>query len=103
MFAVVETGGKQYRVAPGDVIKVEKLPAEPGTEVVLDKVLLVSTDQGVKVGSPHVEGAKVKAQVTRAGKNPKIFVFKYKAKKNYRRRFGHRQPFTELRIEAIEA
>lgn len=103
MYAVVETGGKQYRVAVGDVIKVEKLSAEKGDEVVLDRVLLVAGEDGVKVGRPLVDGAKVTAKVTHSGKGAKVLVFKYKAKKNYRRRYGHRQPYTELRISAIEA
>ncbi len=103
MYAVVETGGKQYRVAQGDVIEVERLDVPEGETVVLDKVYLVADDQGVKVGKPLVEGAKVTAKVKAVGKHPKILVFKYKPKKNYRRRYGHRQPFTRLVIEKIEA
>lgn len=103
MIAVIETGGKQYRVAPGDVIDVEKLAVEEGAEVVLDRVLLVSNDDGVKVGTPHVEGAKVVAKVAGHGKGKKILVFKFKPKKRYRRRMGHRQPYTRLRIESIQA
>lgn len=103
MFAVVETGGKQYRVKEGDVIQVERLSAEVGETVVLDRVHLVASDQGVKVGSPLVEGAKVTAKVQANGKSPKILVFKYKPKKNYRRRFGHRQPYSRIVIEKIEA
>lgn len=103
MYAIVETGGKQYRVAPGDVIDVERLDASKGDVVELDKVRLVAGDDGVKVGKPLIEGAKVTARVTAVGKQPKILVFKYKPKKNYRRRYGHRQPFTRLVIEKIEA
>lgn len=103
MFAVVETGGKQYRVSEGDVIQVERLPAEVGDTVVLDRVFLVSGDGGVKVGAPVVDGAKVTAKVQSLGRARKIFVFKYKPKKNYRRRKGHRQPYSRLLIEKIEA
>lgn len=103
MYAIVETGGKQYKVAPGDVIKVEKLPLEVGQEVTLDQVLLVSGEEGVRVGSPVVEGAAVKAKVLQQDKDRKILVFRYRAKKNIRKRFGHRQPFTKLQILAIEA
>lgn len=101
MYAVVESGGKQYRVAVGDVIEVEKLNAADGDEVILDRVLMIGGD-AVKVGTPHVEGAKVTAKVVGTGKQRKILVFKYKPKKNYRRRFGHRQPFTRLEITKIE-
>lgn len=101
MYAVVESGGKQYRVAVGDVIEVEKLNASDGDEVVLDRVLMIGGDS-VKVGAPLVEGAKVTAKVVGSGKHPKILVFKYKPKKNYRRRFGHRQPYTKLEITKIE-
>lgn len=103
MVAVVETGGKQYRVREGDVIQVERLPAEVGETVVLDRVHLVAGGEGVKVGTPYVEGAKVTAKVQENGKSPKILVFKYKPKKNYRRRYGHRQPYSRIVIEKIEA
>lgn len=103
MYAVVETGGKQYRVAPGDVIEVERLDAQEGESVTLDRVMLVVDGDNVKVGTPLVEGAKVTARVEAVGKHRKILVFKYKPKKNYRRRYGHRQPFTRLVIESIEA
>lgn len=103
MYAIVETGGKQYRVAEGDVITVERLGANEGDEVVLERVLLVAGDGGVKVGAPVVDGAKVRATVTGVGKHRKILVFKYKPKKNYRRRYGHRQPYTQLKITKIEA
>lgn len=103
MYAVVETGGKQYRVAAGDVIDVELLDASVGDTVVLDNVRVVADENGVKIGRPVVEGAKVTAKVAAVGKQRKILVFKYKPKKNYRRRYGHRQPFTRLVIEKIEA
>src|SRR5688500_4989447 len=103
MYAVIETGGKQYRAAEKDVLRVEKLEAEVGEEVTLDHVLLVSTDSGVRVGAPYVDGAKVTAKVVRQGKGRKIEGFTFKAKKNQRRRFGHRQYFTELVIQTISA
>ena len=102
MYAVVETGGKQYRMAPGDVLRVEKIGA-PGEEILFEQVLLLVRDDGsVQVGSPFVTGAKVRAKVAGHGKARKILVFKYKPKVNYRRRYGHRQPYAEVRIEAIE-
>ena len=101
MFAIVETGGKQYRVAPGDVIQVEKLPVEEGAQVELEKVLFLARDDGVKVGAPYLEGSRVKAQVLRHGKGRKIIVMKFKKRKNYRRKRGHRQLFTELKITEI--
>lgn len=103
MFAVIETGGKQYKVAEGDVIRVEKLTAEVGEVVVLDRVLAVEKDGDFKVGTPLVNGAKVTLKVMEQGKGKKIIVFKYKPKKNYRRKQGHRQPFTKVVIEKIEA
>lgn len=103
MYAVIETGGKQYRAAENDVLRVEKLDANVGDEVTLDKVLLVSTDGGVRVGAPYVEGASVTAKVVRQDKGRKIEGFTFKAKKNERRRFGHRQFFTELKIQSISA
>ncbi|MBO8126177.1 MAG: 50S ribosomal protein L21 [Firmicutes bacterium] len=102
MYAVVETGGKQYKVSKGDVITVEKLPAEVNDSVTLDRVLLLGSGSDIKIGTPTVEGAKVVAKVLAHGKGKKIRIFKYKPKKNYRRRQGHRQPFTKLLIEAIE-
>ena len=102
MFAIVETGGKQYRVQEGDNIFVEKLDADVDSNVVFDQVLAVVNDGDVKVGAPVVEGAKVTAKVLAQGKEKKILVFKYKAKSNYRRRQGHRQPFTKVSIEKIE-
>lgn len=103
MYAVIKTGGKQYRVAEGDVLNVEKLNAEAGSEVVFDEVPTVVNDADVKIGQPVVEGAKVTAKVVEQGKGEKILVFKYKAKSNYRKRQGHRQPFTKVEISKIEA
>jgi large subunit ribosomal protein L21 len=103
VYAVVETGGKQLKVTVGDAVDVEKIEAGLDDQVVLDKVLLLSTDGSIKVGSPYVEGAKVSAKVVAQGKGPKIVGFKYKPKKNVRKRYGHRQPFTRLQIESIEA
>lgn len=102
MYAVIETGGKQYRVCEGDKIYVEKLPAEPGETVAVEKVLAVVKDGEVVAGTPYVEGAKVLLKVERHGRGRKIIVFKYKPKKNYRRKKGHRQPFTCAVVEKIE-
>ena len=103
MYAIFQTGGKQYRVSEGDVITVEKIAANEGDVVTFDQVLTVVNDADVKVGTPVVEGAKITAKVEKQGKAKKILVFKYKAKSNYRRRQGHRQPFTKVRIESIQA
>ncbi|MBO8136756.1 MAG: 50S ribosomal protein L21 [Desulfotomaculum sp.] len=103
MYAIIETGGKQYRVQEGDTLFVEKLDIEPGQTLDIDKVLLVQKDGDVKVGSPTVDGAKVTLKAVRHGKGRKIIVFKYKPKKNYRRKQGHRQPFTEVVVEKIHA
>ena len=103
MYAVVKTGGKQYRVSPGDSIDVEKLPHEVGEQVELDEVLLVANGSGTQIGRPLVEGAKVKATVTRQAKGRKVIIFKIRPSKRYRRRKGHRQHFTRLRIDEIVA
>ena len=103
MYAIIRTGGKQYRVSEGDVLNDEKLNVEEGQEVVFDEVLTVVNDGDVKVGAPTVAGAKVTAKVAKQGKADKIFVFKYRAKSNYRKRQGHRQPFTQVEITSIEA
>jgi len=103
MYAIIKTGGKQYRVSEGEAVQVEKLNAEVGAEVTFDEVLTVVNDADVKIGAPVVEGAKVTAKVVEHGKADKIFVFKYKAKVNYRKRQGHRQPFTTVEITKIEA
>ena len=99
MYAIIENGGKQYKVSEGDVLKVEKLPAEVGAEVTFN-VVMVSDDKGVKVGS-DVKNAKVTAKVEAQDKFKKIIVFKYKPKKNERKKQGHRQPFTAVKIEKI--
>lgn len=103
MYAVVKTGGKQFRVQEGDVIFVEKLDAEVESTVELTEVLAVANNGELKVGAPLVEGAKVVAKVAAQGKAKKVVVFKYKRKKDYRRKNGHRQPYTKLVIEKIEA
>ncbi|NLY11389.1 MAG: 50S ribosomal protein L21 [Firmicutes bacterium] len=103
MYAVVETGGKQYRVSEGSAIFVEKLDVAEGDQVVLDKVLLFNNGEETKIGTPFIEGAKVVAKVDKQTKGKKIIVFKYKPKKNYRKKTGHRQPYTKLIIEKIEA
>ena len=101
MYAIIETGGKQYKVAEGDVIKVEKLAVEEGQEYSFDKVLVVAKDSDVTVGAPYVAGAKVSASVLGEGKAKKVIVCKYKSKKGFHKKKGHRQPFTELQIKAI--
>lgn len=103
MYAIIKTGGKQYKVAEGDTIYIEKLEANVNDAVTFDQVLTVVADSGVTVGKPLVSGAKVTGKVLEQGKAKKILVFKYKAKSNYRRRQGHRQPFTKVAIEKIEA
>ena len=103
MYAVIATGGKQYRVSEGDVIFVEKLAGEVDDTLVFDSVLTVVNEGDVKVGAPFLAGAKVTGKVLKQGKDKKILVFKYKAKANYRRRQGHRQPYTKVAIEKIEA
>lgn len=102
MYAIIQTGGKQLKVEEGQTVYVEKLTAEPGEAVTFDQVLFVGGDQ-VKVGQPLVEGATVTAKVEEHGRDKKIVVFKFKAKKNYRRKQGHRQPFTKVTIEKINA
>ena len=102
MYAIIETGGKQVRVEVGSKIYVEKLDAEVGSTITLDKVLLIG-DKAVKVGTPYLDGAKVTAKVEKQGKGKKIRVFKYKAKANEHKTIGHRQPYTCLVIEAINA
>lgn len=101
MYAIIETGGKQYRVSPGDVIEVERLESEPGGEVAIERVLAVGEGEALQVGAPLVEGATVVARVLAHGRGRKIRGLKYKPKVNYRKRFGHRQPFTRLRIESV--
>lgn len=101
MYAILETGGKQYRVAEGDVITVEKLPGEAGDAVEFDKVLLINDGNDVKVGTPYIEGAKIAGEIIETGKGKKIIVYKYKSKKDYRRKQGHRQPFTSVEITSL--
>lgn len=100
MFAVIQTGGKQYRVAQGDRLRVEKLAGDVGATVTFDKVLLVGGEQ-VKVGSPLVSGAKVSAEIVAQDRDKKLIVFKFRRRKNYRRKNGHRQPYTELKITGV--
>ena len=101
MYAVVETGGKQYRVQKGDVLKVELLRGEVGDEIILDKVLMKGKDDSVEIGKPYIEGASVKAEILNFGRNDKILVFKYKSKKNERKLRGHRQDYVEIRIAEV--
>lgn len=102
MYAIIESCGKQYKVAEGDVIFFEKLDVEEGKKVTFDKVILVSEDSKVEVGAPYVKGVKVEGKVVAQGKGKKIIVFKYKAKKNYKRKQGHRQPYTKVEITGIK-
>lgn len=101
MYAVIKTGGKQYRVVPGQAIKVETIEAEPGTEVTFDQVLAVGNDGDVRVGTPLVAGASVKATVLRQGRHPKVTIFKMRRRKHFQKHAGHRQNFTEIRIDSI--
>ena len=101
MYAIIESCGKQYKVAEGDIIFFEKLDAEEGKKVTFDKVVLVSNDKKVEIGTPYVKGIKVEGKVVSHGKGKKIIVYKYKAKKNYRRTQGHRQPYTKVEITKI--
>jgi large subunit ribosomal protein L21 len=101
VYAIIQTGGKQYRVSPGDVLRVERLPGERGDEVTLDRVLLVSDGQELRVGMPLVADAAVKTRIVQQGKGKKVVVYKKKRRKNYRRRQGHRQLFTALQVQEI--
>jgi len=103
MYAIIDTCGKQYKVAEGDLVFVEKLDAKEGDKVTFDQVLLISDNGKVKVGTPTVKSAKVEATVVKQGKAKKIIVYKYKAKKNERKKQGHRQPYTQVKIEKISA
>lgn len=101
MYAVIKTGGKQYKVSPGELVKIEKLESEPGSEVQFDKILMVQKDEGTLVGRPYVDNARVTGEVVAHKKGEKIIIFKYKRRKNYRRKKGHRQWYTALRIKEI--
>jgi large subunit ribosomal protein L21 len=101
MYAIIETGGKQYKVQNGDQIKVEKLNAEAGSAVVFDKVLVAGEGADIKVGTPYLEGLTVEGEVVESGKGDKVIIFKYKAKKDYRKKQGHRQPYTLVEITSV--
>jgi large subunit ribosomal protein L21 len=101
MFAVIKTGGKQYLVSPGDKIKIEKIDVKEGKEVNFDQVLLLAKGKTIKIGTPLVKGAKVKAKVLKQDRAKKVIVFKYKAKKRYQKKKGHRQPFSQVEILKI--
>ena len=101
MYAIIETGGKQYKVTEGDVITVEKLAVEQGQQYDFDKVIMVVKENDVTVGAPYVAGAKVSASVLGEGKHKKVVVYKYKSKKGFHKKKGHRQPFTKLQIQSI--
>ncbi len=102
MYAVIKTGGKQYRVSQGDTIRVEKLPGDVGAKVEFDQVLMLGGEK-VSVGAPVVQGAKVVAEIVAQDRAKKVIVFKMRRRKNYRRKYGHRQPYTELRIQSVSA
>jgi large subunit ribosomal protein L21 len=103
MYAVIKTGGKQYRVAAGEKIKVEQMPADVGQDIVLDEVLAVVNGDDARIGTPLVDGAKVTAKVLSHGRHDKVHIFKMRRRKHYQKRQGHRQNYTELQIEAISA
>ena len=103
MYAIIETGGKQYKVAAGDIVRVEKLAADAGASYSFDKVLMVAEGENVTVGAPYVSGAAVTASVIGDGKEKKVIVYKFKSKKGFHKKKGHRQPYTSLKIEAINA
>ncbi len=103
MYAVIKTGGKQYRVTVGEKLKVEQIPADVGSEITLDQVFMVGEGESVKIGTPVVAGAVVKATVVSHGRHDKIKIFKMRRRKHYQKHQGHRQNYTELRIEAISA
>ncbi|MBQ4464224.1 MAG: 50S ribosomal protein L21 [Eubacterium sp.] len=102
MYAIIKTGGKQYKVEEGDIIRVEKLSAKEGEEIVLDQVLMIG-DKTVKIGDPTISGASVKATVMGEGKEKKVIVYRYKPKTGYHKKNGHRQPYTQLKIDQIIA
>lgn len=101
MYAIIRSGGKQFRAEPGKTIRIPSLASEPGEQVTFDDVLIASTDDGLQVGTPTVNGATVTGEVVKHGRDKKIIIFKWKRRKNYRRKAGHRQDFTEVRINDI--
>ena len=101
MYAVIETGGKQYRVQEGDVITIEKLPVEADSKIEFDKVLVLGEGADINVGAPYIDGAKVFGSVVENGKGQKVIIFKYKSKKDYRKKQGHRQPYTMVNITCV--
>jgi large subunit ribosomal protein L21 len=103
MYAVVSTGGKQYKVQKGETLRIEKIAGEIGSKVIFEKVLMVADGENIRVGQPMVENATVQASIIEQDKARKILVFKYKRRKRYRRKQGHRQPYTAIRIDGIEA
>lgn len=103
MYAVVNTGGKQYKVQKGETLRIEKIPGEVGAQVTFDKVLMVADGENVRVGQPLLEKAAVQASIVEQDRAKKIIIFKYKRRKRYRRKQGHRQPYTAIRIDGIEA
>lgn len=103
MYAVIKTGGKQYRVSEGDTLRVEKLDAEPGAAIAFDQVLMIADDENIRVGTPLIDGGRVSAEILSQGRGRKIEVLKFKRRKNYHRRHGHRQFYTEVRITGIMA
>jgi len=103
MYAVIQTGGKQYRVKQGDVVKVETLSADAGQQIEFDKVLMVQTDSGLKVGKPFIDGGKVTATIKAHGRHPKVKIVKFRRRKHYMKQAGHRQNYTEIQITGITA
>ncbi|MRD72648.1 50S ribosomal protein L21 [Rhodocyclus tenuis] len=103
MYAVIKTGGKQYRVVAGEKLKIEQIPAEVGAEITIDQILMVGEGESVKIGAPFVAGASVKATVLTQGRHDKIKIFKMRRRKHYRKQQGHRQNYTEIRIDGISA
>lgn len=101
MYALIKTGGKQYRVAQGETLKVEKIDAEPGTDITLEQVLLIADGEQITVGTPYVQGGSVSATVKRQGRGPKVKIIKFRRRKHHRKQMGHRQSFTELQITGI--
>lgn len=103
MYAIVHTGGKQYKIRQGDILRVEKIPGEVGSPVFFDKILMFSDGKNVTIGQPVIDSVAVKGHIVRQGKAKKVIVFKYKKRKRYRRKQGHRQQYTEIKIDRIEA